>query len=213
MIKFYILAIFVLLVAVPYIQDTYSASTFKLKIETIPNDLLHVSGAGSFAPDTIATTGTAPEEFEGYRFVEWKVDGVSYEGNPVNILMDKGHEAIAYYSDDIAEITVDTVPQIAKITVDGTVYLSTDLPEEFEWDIGTVHNIETESIVTDGSTRYIFTGWNDLVEDSSRKQTVIEDFELKALYDTEHFIGASTLYGNPIGSGWYKEGEEVVIPI
>jgi predicted nucleic acid-binding Zn-ribbon protein len=213
MIKLFILSMFVLSLVIPSIQDTYSVPLYKLTIQTIPNNLLHISGAGTFEPNAVVTTGTAPEEFEGYRFVEWQVDSVPYEGNPVNILMDKGHTAIAYYSDKIAEITVDSVPQVSKITVDGKVYLPSDLPEEFEWDIGTVHSIETEKIVTDGSTRYIFTGWNDLVKDASREQTVIEDFELKALYDTEHFIAASSLYGKPIGGGWYKEGEEVTIPI
>ena len=213
MIKLLILAIFVLSIAIPSIQDTYSVTKFKLTIETIPNNLLHIDGAGSFDKDTVATTGTAPEEFEGYRFVEWRVDGVIYEGNPVNILMDTGYNAIAYYSDEIAEITVDSVPQVSKIIVDGEVFLPSDMPEEFEWDISTVHSIEAEKIVTDGATRYIFTGWNDLVEDTSREQTVIEDFELKALYDTEHYIAASTFYGDPIGSGWYKDGSEVTIPI
>ena len=86
MIKLFILAIFVLSVAIPSIQDTYSSHEHKLAVSTVPLNLLHVDGEGSFAPNTIATTGTAPEEFEGYRFVEWKVDGVVYEGNPVNIL-------------------------------------------------------------------------------------------------------------------------------
>jgi len=213
MIKLFILSIFVLSLVIPSIQDTYSVPTYKLAVKTIPNQLLHITGAGTFEPNTIATTGIAPEEFEGYRFVEWQVDGVPYEGNPVSVVMNKGHEAVAYYSDKIAEITVDSVPPVSKIIVDGTVYLPSELPEEFEWDISSVHSIETEKIVTDGSTRYIFTGWNDLVEEASREQTVIEDFELKALYDTEHYIGASTLYGDPIGSGWYREGEEATIPI
>ena len=214
MIKLLILSILVLSIAIPAIQETYSVPTYKLTIKTIPNNLMHITGAGTFEPNTMATTGTAPEEFEGWRFLEWQVDGVPYEGNPINILMDKGRMAIAYYSDDIAEITIDTEPlAVAKITVDGQVYLPIDLPEEFEWDIGTVHNIETEAIVTDGATRYIFTGWNDLVEEPFREQTVIEDFELKALYDTEHFIAASSLYGDPIGDGWYQEGEEVTVPV
>ena len=208
MIKLLILAIFVLSVAIPSIQDTYSSHTHKLAVSTVPLNLLHVDGDGSFEPDTIATTGTAPEEFEGYRFVEWKVDGVVYEGNPVNILMDKGHTAIAYYSDKIAEITVDTVPGVSKVIVDGRLYLPSELPEEFEWDISTVHTIETELVITNGSTRYIFTGWNDLVEESSREQTVIEDFELKALYDTQHLVTISSLYGDTTGSGWHEEGDQ-----
>ena len=169
MIKLLILSIFVLSIVIPTIQDTYSTPTYKLVIQTIPSQLMHISGAGSFDPNTIATTGIAPEEFEGYRFVEWQVDSVPYDGNPINILMDKGHTAIAYYSDKIAEITIDAVPSVSKITVDDRVYLPSDLPEEFEWDISTVHTISTEQIITNGSTRYIFTGWNDLVEDLIRE--------------------------------------------
>ena len=213
MIKLFILVFFVFLIAAPFIEDTFSVTTVGLRIETVPRDILHIDGAGSFNKTEIATTGTAPEEWEGYRFVEWKVDGVRYEGNPINILMDKGRTAVAYYSDKIAEITIDTVPQVSKTIVDGTVYLPSDLPMEFEWDISTVHTIDTEQIVTIGSSRYIFTGWNDLVEDSLREQTVIEDFELKALYDTEHLVTASSIYGDTAGGGWYKEGMVVTVAI
>lgn len=213
MIKLFFLFFFMLLIAVPIIQDAHTASTVKLIIDTVPRNLFHIDGGGTFNFNDIAMNVTAPEEFEGYRFVEWKVDGINRDGNPINILMDKGRTATAHYSDKIAEITIDTVPRVAKITADNTVYLPSELPEEFEWDISSIQTINAEQIVTNGMTRYIFSEWNDLEKSALRQITVIEDFELKALYDTQHLLTMSSLYGETTGSGWYNEGSEATFTI
>lgn len=127
--------------------------------------------------------------------------------------MDKGRTATAYYSDKIAEITIDTVPRVAKIIADNTVYLPSELPEEFEWDISSIQTIKAEQIVTNGTTRYVFSEWNDLEKEAHRDITVIEDFELKALYDTQYLLTMSSLYGETTGSGWYEEGSEATFTI
>ena len=44
-------------------------------------------------------------------------------------------------SADLRSITIDTIPRVGDLIVDGNLYMSTELPLKFEWNVGTKHNI------------------------------------------------------------------------
>ena len=52
-------------------------------------------------------------------------------------------------------------------------------------------------------TRYIFTGWNDLEKNTSRRVTVRSDTAYTALLKTQYYFSITSEYGSPIGEGWY----------
>ena len=55
-------------------------------------------GSIMYEKDTWVETGIAPTKSGPYYFVGWTVDDAPYPGNPITILMDTDHTAVAIYS-------------------------------------------------------------------------------------------------------------------
>src|SRR3990170_4123423 len=75
---------------------------YELVMNTNPSGISAISGSGWYDDKTVVTTGTAPTTVTSgsvvYTFSTWKKDGVAVSGNPINIIMDAPHSAIAYYT-------------------------------------------------------------------------------------------------------------------
>src|SRR3990172_12297193 len=100
-----------------------STETVTLRVRSEPN-ILFIGGGGDYKAGTEASIDMAPETFNDYTFIGWQIDGRWADGNPITVRMDMSHSAIAVYSKDLAgSITIDAIPRIAEITVDGTIYL------------------------------------------------------------------------------------------
>jgi len=89
-----------------HVWDFYSAgshtfvyvSQFYLWIDTDPKGLpMFVSGEGWYGSGTMATTGTAQSKIDSRTFIEWRVDGMRVQGNPISIAMRAPHRAVAVY--------------------------------------------------------------------------------------------------------------------
>jgi len=185
-----------------------SEDGFLLRIKTEPN-VLFIDGGGFYSPGTTVTLDQAPEVWREYTFVGWKVDGVWADGNPITIRMDSAHTATAVYSKEIGgSILVDTIPRIAEITVDGTIYLPDELPVSFSWKDGSRHVISASMIVKESpETRYVFDSWKDKQGTSDRTITIGPDTqEIVALFKTQHFLKTITEYGQVTGGVWIDEG-------
>src|SRR5574341_115588 len=115
--------------------DDHFKTTYSLNVLTEPN-LFYIEGTGLYDDGIYVTTGKAPEEWNGYKFVGWKIDGQWYLYNPATILMDRNHRAVAHYvlEGKTNNVTIDTVPKVGSVLVDGVLYLPTELPLEFKWD-------------------------------------------------------------------------------
>ena len=208
------LAVIVSVVSIPYLfDDVFAEIEYRLDVETYPKDLFHIEGAGKYVEGTQVTIGTAPEEWEGLRFVGWKVDGIFHEGNPIQINMNEPHKAVAWYSDEKYLITIDAIPRQVDFIVDGEIYSASELPLEFEWDNLSTHDIQVKELLAVNSTRYKFTAWNDLVDNPARRISVDSSRELKAFLDTEYLVVATSKYGQVTGSGWYPSGSEANVSV
>ena len=186
-----------------------SESGFNLRVKTEPN-ILFLDGSGYYTEGTSVTIDKAPETWQDYTFVGWKVDGRWADGNPITIRMDATHTATAVYAKGIAgSIIVDTIPRISEITVDGTIYLPDELPVSFSWAEGSTHVISTEAIVSESpETRYVFDSWKDKNTESDRTITIgPETTEIIALFKTQHYLKPITEFGQVIGAGWHDEGK------
>jgi len=186
-----------------------SVDGFNLRVKTEPN-ILFLDGSGFYPSGTTVTIDAAPQTWNEYTLVGWKVDGTWASGNPITIRMDASHIVTAVYTKDIGgSIIVDAIPRIAEITVDGTIYLPDELPVSFSWQDGSSHVISASNIVSESpETRYVFDSWKDQKSANDRTITIGPDTqEIVALFKTQHFLKPITEYGQVTGGGWHDEGK------
>ena len=179
-----------------------------LSVKSEPN-IIFIGGAGFYAPGSSVTLD-APEKWQEYTFVGWKIDGRWTMGNPATIRMDSGHSAVAIYSKDIGgSIIIDTIPRISEITVDGTIYLPDELPVSFSWLDGSKHIISSPAFIKESpETRYVFDSWKDKSIETDRTVTIGPDTqEFIVLFKTQHMLKTITQYGTVTGGGWQDEGK------
>jgi len=190
-------------------QETIDS--FTLRVKSQPN-IIFIGGAGSYSSGTIVTIEKAPEKWQDYEFLGWKVDGIWANGNPPVIRMESSHTAVAIYEkSDTERIIVDTIPRIAEVTIDGEIYLPGELPASFDWNTGSDHIISISKIVEKSpTTRYVFDSWKDRDDSILRTVSVTDDTsDFIALYKTQHLLKPITGYGQVIGGGWQDEGSSV----
>ena len=213
--KLIVLLVFVITFTAIEASAQLADDQYTLRVRTEPN-ILFIGGGGSFISGTMVTIDEAPERWNEYSFVGWKIDGRWAQGNPITIRMDAGHSAVAIYNKEmVGSINVDSIPRISEITVDGTIYLPDELPISFSWPEGSTHIISSPGIIKQSpETRYIFDSWKDKSTQNDRTVTIgSETQEFIALFKTQHFLKPITEYGRVIGGGWQDEGRTALFEI
>jgi len=196
-----------------YAQE--SEVKYLLRVTSSPN-IIYLDGTGSYAAGTSVTL-EAPEAWRDYKFEGWQIDGRWSFENPLTISMNRSHNVEAVYTKtgSVGEIIVDAIPRVTEITVDGTIYLPSELPLSFDWDDGSQHTI----IVSDGvretiNTQYKFDSWKDRNTQLFRTVTVNQDTQnYVALYKTQHYFKPITELGTILGGGWHDEGSTVTFEL
>lgn len=114
-------------------------------------------------------------------------------------------------SADLRSITIDTIPRVGDLIVDGNLYMSTELPLKFEWNVGTKHNIGiAEEEVKDGAfKRFFFDKWTDLDNSRQKSITVGDNATLKAIYKEQYYLKIISEHGATDDAGWYDNGQTV----
>ncbi len=146
--KFLVLTICLFLVGITQ-ASAQTPEEFSLRVSTDPN-ILYISGSGFYPEGTVILIDPVPERWNDYEFVGWKIDGMWTSGNPPKVIMNRAHDVVAIYSQSIGfgEIKIDAIPRVSDITVDGTIYLSDELPISFDWEVGSSHSIIISDVVT-----------------------------------------------------------------
>ena len=210
-------ATFSIIEASAQVASTQVAGTesFNLRVRSEPN-ILFIGGGGDYKAGTEVSIDVAPESFNDYTFVGWQIDGRWADGNPIKVRMDNSHSAVAIYSKDLAgSITIDAIPRIAEITVDGTIYLPDEFPLSFNWAEGSTHIISIPATIKESSgKRYVFDSWKDKNTESDRTVTVgAGSQEFIALLKTQHFLKPISQYGTVIGGGWQDAGKSATFEL
>lgn len=187
-------------------QDAVPRRPYQLEVKTEP-PILHIEGSGRYDAHTHAVTGTAPQEWMGYKFVGWMVDGIWYYGNPIKILMDKSHTAVAIYS-----ITNET-------QANGKKHLLTIISPYGETaGSGWYGKGETakfrvlEPYVYDEmreGVRYAFVGWDDGNTPNLMSNFIVVNGSkiIKAIWTEQYRLELSSVQGmDLIGAGWHDKG-------
>ena len=195
-------------------SDVFAIDEHFLKVRSQP-DILFMPGSGFYNADKVVKLEKAPETWQGYTFVGWKVDGKWADGNPISIKMDRAHTVDAIYEKGIGSLkyTIDAIPRIAEVNVDGVLYFADEFPLTFDWDKGSSHIILVEDVVDQSSsTRYKFDSWKDSDTSLQREVTVEEDSEkikFTILYKKQHYLKSISEIGTVSGSGWQDEGTSI----
>lgn len=207
---------FALLTLTPLIlNDVYAGiDQHYLKVRSQP-DILFIPGSGFYNEGKVVKLEKAPQTWQGYSFMGWKVDGKWADGNPISITMDRSHEVEAIYEKGIGSvgITIDSIPRVAEINVDGELFFADELPLTFDWEPGSSHLVTIKDIIEeDSNTRYKFDSWKD--SDISIQREILveeepEDSKYIILYKKQHYLKSITPYGSITGSGWHDEGTSV----
>jgi len=179
-----------------------------LRVKSSPN-ILFMSGGGSYDIGKSVTIPEAPESWNEYTFVGWQIDNQWVVGNPITIIMDRTHTAEAIYEKSMSgNVIIDTIPRVAEINVDGEIYLPSELPLSFNWDVNTEHILTIEDVIKESpNTRYKFDSWKD--NDITTQRTVTATSEKQdfiVLYKVQHLIKPISEIGLIEGGGWMNEG-------
>jgi len=210
--KILVLLVFVLLIGATNALAQETKEQHYLKVTSNPN-VLFISGAGFYDEGKVVTLEKIPEVWQDYVFIGWKIDGLWANQNPPIITMNRNHDVEAVFEKQtgIGKITIDAIPRISEITVDGTIYLSDELPLSFDWADGSEHIIITSDVVKQTpNTRYKFDSWKDQNTDTDRTIIVGPDTgKFIAIYKTQHFLKPISQYGTVLGGGWQDQGSSV----
>jgi hypothetical protein len=181
-----------------------------LKVNSVPN-ILFIPGTGSYPDGAIVTLDEVPKKWNEYLFVGWKVNGVWTLGDELSLRMDRPYDVEAVFEKSSqGNILIDTIPRISEITVDGEIFLPSELPVSMEWEDGSIHYLSIPGVVKEStSTRYSFDSWKDNNSEIFRTITVVaqEDKEYIALFSLQHNLKIISEKGAIIGGGWKDEGE------
>jgi hypothetical protein len=209
--KILIVTVFVLVIGIAN-AGAEEVEQHYLKVTSTPN-ILFMSGSGFYDVGSKITLDEAPLEWQDYKFVGWKVDGMWSNQNPPTIVMNRPHdvEAVFSKSEGFGNVVIDAIPRISEVTVDGTIYLPNELPLSFNWQDSTVHSITISDVVKQNpNTRYKFDSWKDQNENTIRTITVgKDDSNLIAIYKTQHYLKPISEYGTVHGGGWQDAGSTV----
>jgi hypothetical protein len=206
-----ILLILVVVTAISIATASAQVATYHLTVKSSPN-IFFFSGSGEYKAGQIVKIDTAPLVWEDYSFVGWKIDGRWSTENPPSISMDADHtvEAVFERTNLVGGIVVDSIPRITDITVDGKIYLASELPLSFNWEEGSEHIIMIPQIINqDPNTRFKFDSWKDKDTQAYRTVTVKHGDEFIALFKTQYLLKSIADHGVVDGSGWHDAGTGV----
>ncbi len=172
-----------------------------------------IEGSGMYEKNTWIETGIAPTKWGAYHFVGWVVDDALYPGNPITILMDTDHTAVAIYSiggdtsmpvsdDDDKKHLLTIISPYGK-TVGSAWY---DDGESADFRV-------LEKYVYDeyrDGVRYAFKAWDNGNAPNLMSNSIImsESKEIKANWTEEYRVDLlnSLPDVNLIGAGWHEQG-------
>jgi hypothetical protein len=206
-----ILLILVVVAAISIVNVSAQVVMYKLTVKSSPN-ILFLSGSGEYKQGQLVKIEAAPLVWQEYSLIGWKVDGRWSTENPPIINMDSDHtvEAVFDRSNLVGGIIVDSIPRVIDITVDGKIYLASELPLSFNWEEGSEHVIMiVPTLNKDPNTRYKFDSWKDKNTQAYRTITVQKGDEFIALYKTQYLLKSIVDHGIVEGAGWHDAGTGV----
>ncbi len=187
----------------PVTETANWTAQYYLTVKTLPENMAQILGTGWYNASTNATTGTAPNSAQGRNFKGWKVDKKDVTGNPISVLMDTSHSAVADYSLDVSVTVTNNITEGTSIIADGQTYPA---PAKFTWSVGSEHTIAVSASQNEeNGSRLHFVSWSD---GGQREHAVIvqQNTTFTAKLNQQYLLTVATQpnLGLTIdGSDWY----------
>src|SRR5205823_382334 len=162
----------------------------------------------------VAITATPTSNTQvSYSFAGWAGNGASsYSGtnNPASITMNGPITETASFTQNPAQVTVQTNPKGLNFSVDGTNYTATQI---FSWQPGSSHTIATTSPQSGGTgIQYVWSSWTG---GGAISHTVAPTTNktYTAIFTTQYYLTMSHNTGGTVNpaSGWKNSGAAVSI--
>ena len=204
----------------PLLESAHSNSEIEGGTPTLMNDLMVKSepqgivetGTYMHESNTWGETRIAPASSGPYEFVGWKVDDEWYMGNPITVLMDTDHKAVAVYSlvhetltsENHSTTTHDLTIISAYGTTTGSGLYIDEKTADFAVSEKYVYDEYQEGI------RYVFNGWDDGKTVKLLNNSIVMNSSkaVKANWTEQYRL--DFVNSNPdvtlIGSGWHDKG-------
>jgi uncharacterized repeat protein (TIGR02543 family) len=195
----------------PNTFTAYYKTQYELTVDTNPSGISAISGSGWYDDETLVTAGTAPITVTSggvvYTFSTWMKDGVAVSGNPMNILMDAPHIAMAYYTSPTPPETGNLqiyVKDSNNNPISGTTVLSASQPSGQSQLSGTTdtngyvtfNNILAGSYSVEASKSGYITSTKSVTVTSDQTTTETMQLQLREIGDLLVFVKDSN--NNPI---------------
>ena len=115
-----ILLLLIFTTAFVVIEASAQTETYHLTVRASPN-ILFLGGGGDYNAGAVVTLEPAPQTWQDYTFLGWKVDGRWSVESPPTIRMDRAHTVEAVYdkTNVVGGLIIDTLPRVVEIAVDG----------------------------------------------------------------------------------------------
>lgn len=149
-------------ITAPASPATYTAS---FSTQYLLTTAIAPSGAGSLSlnPSSVdgyynsgSTVQVTASAAAGWNFSTWS--GAAAGSSPLPLLMDSPKSLTANFVSATGGVTINTLPQGLKVTVDGVDYTT---PWSFTWNTGTTHTLGAAGTQSGFGTRYSFSSWSD----------------------------------------------------
>lgn len=109
-------------------------------------------------------------------------------------------------------LTISTFP-FGKVWVNNTEYVGDNNGLlKIELDEG-IYIVNVQQGYAQDDVKYVFEGWSDGLNESTRIVILDRDREYVLNYSTFYYVKVSTDYGEILGGGWYKNGERASIEL
>jgi hypothetical protein len=150
-------------ITAPATSTTYTAN---FSTQYLLTTAIAPSGAGSLSlnPSSVdgyynsgSTVQVSASAATGWNFSGWS-GAAAGSTSPLPLLMDSPKSLTANFLSATSGVTVNTLPQGLKVTVDGVQYTT---PWNFTWNTGTTHSLDAGSTQSGFGTRYTFSSWSD----------------------------------------------------
>ncbi len=193
----------------PVTETANWTTHYFLQVKTLPENMATITGTGWYHASTHATTGTAPNSAQGRNFKGWMVDKKMVTGNPVSILMDTSHVAVADYSLDVSVTVTTNMPDSTDVIVDGQTCKA---PAQLTWSMGSEHTIAVSASQKEANgSRLHFVSWSD-GGNREHKVTIQQNTTFTAKLNQQFYLAVTTQpnLGFTIdGAGWYDANKLV----
>lgn len=196
-------------------------ANFELKRYTVtvsadPEEAGIVTGGGIYNHGD--TVNLAAEELDGWLFVEWQINGMKFEQEQVQFIVERDTNATAYFRVDSRPLLsiMSTPLNGIELRIDGVSYVT---PFEKRVSEGSTVQIDVERYqeldmydhpvareLRGIDARFDFVKWDDDVVSNSRSVVVQEDTYLTAIFDAEYRVESksSPEVEDPGNDGWHN---------